>query len=385
MTSPAGPTVAVIGAGMGGLTAAAALRRAGIDAHVFEQAPAFARVGAGIQISPNAFRALESFGVGPALRRIGVAPVALCNRTWDTDELLNEVPGGDAAERRYGVPYLLAHRADLHAVLVSMVSPEALHLNKRLADLRPTPDGVELAFADGSAFRADVVVGADGIHSRVHELLFDTPAPHFSGRVAYRSVFPAARVPFPLSDKASKWWGEDRHIVIYAINGGDEVYFVTSLPEDAPPGESWSAKGDMAELRRAYAAFPDTVRGVLDACPESWRWGIYVRNPLPRWTDGPIALLGDACHPMTPYMAQGAAMAMEDAVVLARCLDGGDPAAGLRRYERTRRERADRVQTTSAVNPVMGRTDLDWLYGYDAWTTPLDQADATSPASQLTA
>jgi salicylate hydroxylase/6-hydroxynicotinate 3-monooxygenase len=175
-----------------------------------------------------------------------------------------------------------------------------------------------------------------------------------------------------LEDKTAKWWGEDRHIVIYLISRGDEVYFVTSLPEDAPPGESWSAKGDMAALRQAFEGFPDTVQTVLKACPEAWRWGIYVRDPLPRWADGPVVLLGDACHPMTPYMAQGAAMAMEDAVVLARCLEGGTPvAAAFSRYERTRHSRASRVQTTSASNPVLGQTDLGWLYSYDAWTAPL--------------
>jgi 6-hydroxynicotinate 3-monooxygenase len=366
------PTIAVIGAGMGGLTAAAALRSIGCAAPVFEQAPSFARVGAGIQLSANALRAIEPFGAVPALRAIANPPSGIRNHRWDTDELLSEVPVGEEYEARYGAPYLLLHRGDLHATLATMVAPETIQLGKRLRDLHRRADGIELVFEDGSTFRADGVVGADGIHSRVHDILFDTQAAHYSGHVAYRAVFPASLVPAPIGDKVTKWWGDDRHIVIYAITRGEEVYVVAIVPEAEQTGESWSQMGDTEVLRKAFEGFPEMVQTVLKACPAASRLGINVRDPLPRWSDGPVVLLGDACHPMTPYMAQGAAMAMEDAVVLARCLEGGAPLdVAFRQFERTRLDRTSLVQAGSAANPVLGTEDLGWLYGYDAWTTAL--------------
>ncbi|MEW6471991.1 MAG: FAD-dependent monooxygenase [Actinomycetota bacterium] len=371
MSVGSGPVIAVVGAGIGGLTAAAALKAAGCEVHVFEQAPAFARVGAGIQLSANAVKTITPFGIVDALRALTVPMGTVHYRTWDTDEILTEIPV-EAHEDTYGAPFFQLHRGDLHANLVTMVAPESIHLGKRLRDLRRPADGVELIFDDGTSFRADGVVGADGIHSRVLELLFEVPPPQFSGRVAYRTVFPTSLLPPGTIERTVKWCGPDRHIVIYTITRGEEVYFVTSVPEPAPTGESWSAKGDMDELRQAFEGFPDTVQTVLKGCPEAYRWGIYVRDPLPHWTDGPVALIGDACHPMTPYMAQGAGMAMEDAVVLARCVEAGPSlAAAFERYERTRHDRASRVQTTSATNPMMGKDDLTWLYGYDAWATPL--------------
>jgi salicylate hydroxylase/6-hydroxynicotinate 3-monooxygenase len=170
----------------------------------------------------------------------------------------------------------------------------------------------------------------------------------------------------------TKWWGEDRHFVIYTISRGSEVYFVTSLPEPAPTGESWSAKGDMPSLREAFAGFPEKVRQVLQYCPEAYRWGIYIRDPLPRWSDGSVVLLGDAAHPMTPYLAQGAAMALEDAIVLARCIDSAGPSsAAFEQYERIRKDRASRVQQLSGTNPALGGADLKWLYSFDPWSVPL--------------
>jgi len=367
-----GPTIAVVGAGMGGLTAAAALASVGCQVQVFEQAPAFARVGAGIQLGANGARTIAPFGIVPALRELTSPMETVQYRTADTDELLTELPGGEAHEAAYGAPFLQLHRGDLHAHLTTMVSPESVHLGKRLRDLRHAAEDVELVFEDGTSFRADGVVGADGLHSRVLEILFGATPARYSGKVAYRTVFPVSLLPAGTVQRTTKWVGPDRHIVIYTITRGEEVYFVTSVPESDPAGDSWSAKGDMGTLRQSFEGFPETVQIVLKGCPEVWRWGIYVRDPLPRWVDGPVALLGDACHPMTPWMAQGAGMAMEDAVVLARCVAGGGPLAqAMERYERTRHERASRVQVTSATNPLMGKDDLTWLYGYDAWTVPL--------------
>ncbi len=186
-------------------------------------------------------------------------------------------------------------------------------------------DGVRSGFADGSRADADLVIGADGVHSVVRDSLFGAEKPIFTGRVAYRTTYPASRLGGAAIDDCAKWWGPDRHIVIYYVNPRrDEIYFVTSTPEPDFDVESWSAKGDLDMLRAAYRDFHPKVRAVLDACPEVHKWALFEREPLLRWSADRITLLGDACHPMTPYMAQGAATAIEDAAVLPRCLDGVD-------------------------------------------------------------
>ncbi len=370
------PSVAIVGAGIGGLAAAACLRRVGIDVRIYEQAQRFARIGAGIQQSPNAMKVLRVLGLEQRLRDHGFQASASLNRAHDSGTLLWERPMGSRSEARYGAPYLLLHRGDLHAALASVVPDEIISRGRRLVGLEQHGGSVRLAFADGSHAAADAVIGADGVHSVVRETLFGRQAPQFTGRVAYRTTFPARLLGGVQIDDAAKWWGPDRHIVIYYINPRrDEVYFVTSTPEPDFSVESWSAKGDLQVLRAAYAGFHPTVRGVLDACPDVHKWAIVVREPLPRWSDGNVTLLGDACHPMTPYMAQGAATAIEDAAVLSRCLEGVDAdglAAAFRRYEETRKDRTARIQTVSRSND-MGRIrdTIDQVYSYDAWQAPL--------------
>lgn len=370
--------VAVIGAGIGGLTAARTLRDIGCDVQVYEQARAFGRVGAGIQMSANAMRVLRGIGLEQKIRSIAFQPPYWRNREWDSGDMRFELELGAAAETRYGAPYLLMHRADLHETLVSCVPSEVIHLDHRLTHLEQLASGgVALKFAGGEEAQADVVIGADGVHSRVRQLTLGNQPPDFSGRVAYRATFEAARLGGMEIDDCTKWWGPDRHIVIYFTKADrSELYFVTSVPEPDWQTESWSAKGDLNELRAAFEGFHPQVQAVLQACPEVHKWALLERDPLPAWVGGTVALLGDACHPMTPYMAQGAAMAMEDAVVLARCLDGvpGTPTAinaALRRFEDARKERTSRVQLNSHMNQWMKqKTNPDWVYGYDAWNQP---------------
>jgi 6-hydroxynicotinate 3-monooxygenase len=373
--------VAIIGAGMGGLAAAASLSRAGIDVLIYEQAPQFGRIGAGIQITPNACRVLFRLGLEERLRDTAFQAQRGRSREARTGEINLDYEMGRAIEDRYAAPHLFLHRGDLHDALLSTVPGGTIQFGKKLIGIEQTGDCVELRFLDETAGWVDAVIGADGVHSIVRETLFGCEQLKFNGRVAYRTTFPATLIGQPI-DERTKWWGPDRHIVIYFLNPRrDEVYFVTSTPDPTFRVESWSSRGDMDELRAAYADFHPQVRAVLAACPEAYKWALVERDPLPHSVVGRIVLLGDAWHPMTPYMGQGAAMAIEDAVVLSRCMDAvkANPTLvpfALRRYEATRRERTARVQVTSSGNTWM-RTDRnpDWVFGYDAWETPLLNAD----------
>jgi 2-polyprenyl-6-methoxyphenol hydroxylase-like FAD-dependent oxidoreductase len=374
-------SIAVVGAGIGGLTAAITLARAGLDVQVYEQASQFARVGAGIQMLPNPMLVMRRLGLEARLRHIAFAPVSHLDRDWDTGEVTNDMP---MPEERFGAPYLCLHRAELHRALAEQVPLNQVQLDKRLVGLEPRGDGVTLAFADGTRAQADAVVGADGVHSLVREILLGPDRPIHKGRVAYRGVFPSALLGgLDLGPSRTKWWGPDRHIVVYyTTRTHDEVYFVTSVPEplDWLTSESWSAKGDIRELRKAYVGFHPDVQAVLAACPDCHKWAILEREPLPRWSDGRVVVLGDACHPMTPYMAQGGATAIEDAVVLARCLVEDDFEPAFRRFEAHRKPRTSRIQAISSANTWLRQRepDTDWLYGYDAWE--VDLGDRTPAA-----
>jgi len=381
--------IGIVGAGIGGLAAASLLQRAGHAVTVFEQAPRFARVGAGIQMGANAMKALRALGLEDAVRRTGFRPESLLNVDYDTGAITNELPGGDALEARYGAPHMCLHRADLHGLLAGAVAPGTVQLGRRLRGIEPGAASVTLDFEDGGRETLDAVIAADGVHSLVRESMLGKESPRFTGRVAYRTVFPASLLGEKrLNDSRTKWWGRDRHIVMYYITAArDEVYFVTSQPEDPSwmTPESWSAKGSVEELRASFADFHPEVRRILAACPEVYKWALLSRDPLPRWTEGRVALLGDACHPMSPYMAQGAAMALEDAVILARCLAGVEPdgiASAFRRYEANRRQRATDIQQQSNENTFLRRPGgTDWVYGYDASTAPLDEPGWTRPAA----
>jgi 2-polyprenyl-6-methoxyphenol hydroxylase-like FAD-dependent oxidoreductase len=371
-------SVAVVGAGMGGLAVAATLRQVGIDVQVYEQASRFARIGAGIQMMPNSMKVLRGIGIEERLRQTSFAPYSHLNRDAYSGELLRELPMPDTL---YGAPYLCMHRADLHDALASVLPGEIIHLNKKLVGLEHGGGPVTLTFADGSKAKADAVVGADGVHSIVRDLIVGPDAPIHKGRIAYRAVFDASLMGgFDIGPSRTKWWGKDRHIVIYYITKlKSELYFVTSVPESSDwlTKESWSAKGDVTELRAAYESFHQDVRNVLNACPDCHKWAILEREPLPHWSDGRVVLLGDSAHPMTPYMAQGAATSIEDAAVLARCLEaveGDDIERAFRRYEAHRKPRTSVIQAISSANSWMqgGDADTSWLYGYDAWGANLD-------------
>jgi salicylate hydroxylase/6-hydroxynicotinate 3-monooxygenase len=368
--------IAIIGAGMGGLAAAAALRTVGHDVTVYEQARQFTRLGAGIQIGCNAMHVLRGLGLENRLRADTFYPRSWNNRDWKSGEVLFDILFGREAEQAYGAPYLLAHRGDLHAALASAVPDEIVRLNHRLTGIDRTADGVRLTFDNGNVVTADAAIAADGVQSTVKTALFGDDAPNFTGRIAYRTVFPAELLKGAELLNCTKWWGEDRHVVMYPVKPDrSEIYFVTSQPEPGFKLESWSATGDVKVLREAFEAFHPEARAVINAAPSVHKRPLVDRDPLDRWVDGKVALLGDACHPMTPYMAQGAAMAIEDGAILARCLDGCDHdgiEAALARYEATRKARTSKMQVASRQN-VWGKgvTDVDWVYGYNAWEAPL--------------
>jgi len=370
------PAVAIIGAGIAGLSAAATLTKIGIKADIYEQASAFARIGAGVQMNPNAMAALRGLGLEPHVRSSGFAPEVGYNRVWDTGEITYLHPMGEEIERRFGAPDVSLHRADLHAALASLNAPDTVHFNKKLVGIDRIGAGFRLAFADLTHIDADAVIGADGVHSRVLEILFGFGEPRFTGQVAYRAILPTQLLGTQIDDRV-KWWGPDRHIVSYKVNPRrDQTYFIASTPEPDFKIESWSAVGNLEQLRTAFAGFHPNARVILDACPDVRKWALIERDPLPRWSDDRIVLIGDACHPMLPYMAQGAGSSLEDAVILARCLHGKDIdgfADAFRRFERNRKPRTSRIQLGTRQNTWMRTApDMAWLYGYDAWTAALE-------------
>ena len=371
-------TIGIVGAGIGGLVAGIALQRAGHDVVVFEQAKQFARVGADINLTPNAVRALDGLGVGQAARVTAARPTHRISRSYDSGEETSRLEMADSAEAKYGAPQLTIHRADLLAALADMFPAERVALGKRAQSITPDAEGVDLRFEDGSSARVGLLIGADGIHSAVRSAMFGAESPLFTGIVAYRAVVPAERVAgVPNLGAFTKWWGPNpqSQIVTFPLNRGRDVFIFATTPQDSWHLESWTAPGSVDELREQYVAYHPEARALLDACDTVLKTALYERDPMPAWAQGRMALLGDAAHPMLPFMAQGAGMAIEDAVVLARHLEGvamDDAAAALKRYEQARIERASQVQLGSRGNNWLREGgNADWVYGYDAWAVPM--------------
>lgn len=374
-------TVAVCGGGIGGLATAIALRKFGLDVTVYEQTRQFARVGADINLTPNAVRALDGLGIGPAIRESAARPQFRISRTWDTGAETSRLPMGDSAEQHYGAPQLTMHRGDLMTALENRLPSGVVEMGRRVSRVA---DG-RIEFTDGSGVSADVIVGADGIHSAVRTSLLGREQPTFTGVVAFRAVVPTERVgDLPNLDCFTKWWGPDSstQIVTFPLNQGKDIFVFATCGQEEWTEESWTTPGSVTELRELYRDFHPEARALLDACDDVLKSALYVRDPLASWTDGRSVLLGDAAHPMMPFMAQGAGMAIEDAVVLSRCLSlFDDPAVALQTYQETRLQRTSRIQRGSRSNEwlkVAGNGD--WVYEYDAWQVPLELAAARTDA-----
>ncbi len=372
-------TIGICGGGVGGLTAAIALRRAGHEVVVFEQAQKFARIGADLNLTPNAVRALDGLGagVGAAVRQTAARPTYRISRTWDTGEVTSKLEMADAAERDYGAPQLTIHRADFLKALEAALPADVIRLGKRATTIDTQGDNVIVRFDDGSSQTVDALIGSDGIHSVVRKALFGPERPEFTGLVSYRAVVPRSKLSISNLDAFTKWWGPTPsvQIVTFPLNKGAETFVFATTPQDDWREESWTLPGDVEELRRVYSSFHPEARALLAACTEVTKSALYIRQPMPTWSVGRTTLLGDAAHPMVPFMAQGACMAIEDAVVLGRALEGVTAVeipAALQRYEMARKDRTAKVQLGSRGNEWLKEGgNADWVYGYDAWGVSL--------------
>ncbi|WP_327138493.1 FAD-dependent monooxygenase (plasmid) [Streptomyces sp. NBC_01340] len=385
-----GPRIAIIGGGIGGLAACAFLRRAGLTATVYEQAPALAEVGAGLVVAPNAVRLLRRLDVMERfLRRAVPLDWGWEFRRWADGGVLSVEKLSGVCERLYGERTYAVHRADLLGAVRSAVPHEGIRLGARCTSVEPRPDGALLRFADGSQVEADVVIGADGVHSVVRGAVAEPAPPEYSGICAFRTVVPAHAAPeFALRPAQTLWLGPGRHFVHYPIADGSAVNIVAFAPAGDFTDESWSATATIEEFHAEFAGWDPRVTDLITSGGVPGRWALLDRAPLRHWSRGRITLLGDAAHPMFPFFAQGAAQSIEDAAVLARCLaaSADDPEQALKRYESARIERTTRLQQVSrarrhinhlpdgpdqqardaalaAADPLVSN---GWIYGYDA-------------------
>ncbi len=389
--------IALVGAGIGGLAAAACLIQKGHRVRVYEQAAQVGEVGAAVQMSANAVKVLDELGLRAHLEAVSVKPKAFEFRRFDTGELLHEIKLGAIHEQTHGAPYYQIHRVDLHAGLMDVVNrldPAAVQLGVRAVGVDEAESHVALVCGDGQKIQADLIVGADGIKSVIRQHVVNADPPVFTGQVAWRLCIPTQHIPVDLRPDvvSSIWCGPKNHAVMYYMRAGTLLNFVGCV-ERPWEEESWTTKQPWSELDQDYAGWHPVVRAAIEAVDrdQCYRWALNNRKPVMTWSTGRVTLLGDAVHPTLPYMAQGAAMAIEDAAVLARALDTNRPLAdALQVYQNHRAPRAARVVNEStemadlyhiADAAEMKKAFHDrniaasrngWLYPYDPLRVALD-------------
>lgn len=345
------PRIAVLGGGIGGLAAAAFLHREGLPCTVYEQASRLAEVGAGLVVAPNAARQLRKLGVLEEFRKRAVQlDTGWEFRRWQDGTVLSSENLAAACERLYGEQTYTAHRADLLSVIESQVPERSVKLGRKCIGIDPGTGAPRLHFADGQTAEADVVIGADGVHSIVRSALFGASPATYSGICAFRALVPADQAPeFARLPAQTLWIGPGHHLVHYPVSAAEFVNLVAFAPAGDYTVESWTATATVEEFLAEFAGWDQRLVGLIRAAGTPGRWALVDRAPLSRWSEGAVTLLGDAAHPMFPFFAQGAAQAIEDAAVLARCLAEGlnDPGAALKRYEGLRIPRTTRLQTVS--------------------------------------
>jgi salicylate hydroxylase len=337
--------VAIIGGGIGGSTAGCALAQAGLEVTVYEAAPELKEIGAGVALHPNAMRVLRMIGVEDAVRGVAGDSEYSVTRNWRTGRVISKISRSQQAAT-FGLSGATVHRADLLDVIAAALPPGSVTLGTRCTSVTSHDDVAVARFEDGREVEADVIVGADGIHSHVRETLFGPDDPRFTGKVCYRSVVAtqAVRDARP-STENSQWLGPHGTIVLYPLRGEELINVVCHYDDEHYRHESWVDECDRREVLDLYARWHESLLRIFEAGDKWYKWALYDRDPIPKWTEGRVTVLGDAAHPMLPYLGQGACQAIEDGAVLARALstERDDPVAGLARYERTRRPRASRV------------------------------------------
>ncbi len=373
--------VIIIGAGLGGLTAGLSLQRAGYRIAVYEQAPEFGEIGAGIMLTPNATRVLLDLGLEQGLMAKGDRPTASLYRKFDTAEVMQSTPLDDRLAT-YGAPQVHIHRADLHRVLLNAVAandPDCLHTSHHCERVEQDANGVRAVFANGAVAEGSVLIGCDGSRSIVRATLFGRENPRFTGQVAWRGLVPAAGLPDTVNGPSSTVWiGPDRHVVQYGVRHGTYVNYVAVARAEWEE-EGWNIPAQVGDLLREFDGWHPDLRALLAATPAGtcFKWGLFDREPASVWTQGRITLLGDAAHPMLPLMAQGSAMAIEDGCLLARCLNHLPAEEALQRYERLRAPRAGGIilrsraaaglyQNVGGDKSAERQSFVDSIYAYDA-------------------
>ena len=361
--------VAIIGGGIGGLTAANTLSRAGIEVAVYEAAAELREIGAGVALHANAMRVLRAIGVEDAVRKVAGRSQWQITRNWKTGRVISKSSRQQQAAA-FGLLGATVHRADLLDVLADALPAGIVTLGRRCTEVLPDGDIAVARFADGGEIEADIIVGADGIHSPVRASLFGPDAPRFTGKICYRSVIPteAVRGIRPDTDLA-QWFGPHGTIVLYPLRGEELINVVCHYDDDSYRHESWVTECSRDEVLERYAGWHESLLRLFAGGDTWYKWALYDRDPIPRWTRGRVTLLGDAAHPMLPYLGQGACQALEDGAVLATALaaEAADPPTGLARYERTRRPRASQVVLTSRERGLSNHLTSRWA----AWQRDL--------------
>lgn len=388
--------ILIVGAGLGGLAAASCLMKAGYDVEVYEQAPALAEVGAGIQMSANPMHVLRYLGLEDQVSKLGVRPGAYVFRLHDTGEVIQEFALSAEHERQHGAPYVQLHRADLHELLAEAarkLKPDLIHLNRRVTGFTETDKEVTLHFADGTKATGDVLVGADGLKSTIAHQIVGEVAATYTGDGAWRITVPVERLPKPfLPQVMSVFMGPGGHAVCYYLRGGALLNFVGIIETELASEESWTQKFPWELLKKDYEGWHPAIQTIIDATDrdQCYRWSLHNRPPARNWSTRRATLLGDSAHATLPYLAQGAAMAIEDGAVLARALKQAPSIAeGLDLYQRNRVDRTARIVETSTQNrrvfhlpskeaireEFSKRNEGDernrWLYSYNPLTVPL--------------
>jgi salicylate hydroxylase len=379
------PSIAIVGAGLAGLAAANALAVFGFEADVFEQASSLGEIGAGINISPQGVKALRASGLGDKPAAAANISQGIFTRDMHTGVELEYRDTRKAADR-YGAPFLTFHRADLMNVLAGGIDPERIRFGHRLTAIEERTSDIELTFANGASHRADVLIGADGVHSIVRRALYGSDSPTYTGQMVWRALLKGSDVPSEILEPSGhiRWVGPGRHFYGYYLRGRDVVNIVTQEDTDKWVEESWSLAGDPDEMR---ASFPDPeprLETLLSVVTECSKWGLFTRPLTDQWGRGRIQLIGDAAHAMLPNAGQGACQSFEDAYILARWLDAeSDPVEAFRNFRRVRIPRVHAVQRRSAANAriyhlhdaaarnaVLAKTEgrtgsMEWIVGYD--------------------